>query len=154
MKKLSLFSIPLFFPALLLTLLIAPQVRAETPSMILEQRLKASYNDMVQNVRQTDDPQAKRVIIAGFLTRLDRGLGVVEKIVPASKPAHLQAARMRATLQSDLAELKTMDLQGQAAGNNLNNFASYLQQDAEQAGGIYISVGAAIIILLLLIIIL
>jgi hypothetical protein len=150
MKKLSLFSAP----ALLMVLLIAPQAEAQSASTVLEQRLKASYNNMVQDVRQTEDPAAKREIIAGFLTRLDRGLGMVEKVLPESKPAHLQATRLRATLQGHLDELKGMDMQGPSAANNLNNFASFLQQDVEQADGVYLSVGAIIIILLILILVL
>ena len=154
MKKLSLFSAPALSFLFGLALLIVPQARAESPSQALEQRLKASYNDMVQNVRQTEDPAAKREIITAFLTRMDRGLGVVEKFTPASKPAHLQATRMRATLQNDLAELNSMNMQGQTAGANLNNYAAYLQQDVEQADGIYLSVGAIIIILIILLIVL
>ena len=150
MKKLSLFSAP----ALLLVLLLAPQAKAEAGSVSLGQHLKAPYNEMVKDVRQTESPEAKREIIAGFLARLDRGLGMVEKLVPESKPAHGEAIRLRATVQNQLNELKGMDMQGQSAGNNLNNFALYLQQDVEQADGVYLSVGAVIIILLILILIL
>ena len=150
MKKISLLSVP----ALLLVLLFAPEAKAQVGSVSLGQHLKAPYNEMVQDVRETESPEAKREIITGFLTRLDRSLGMVQKLVPESKPAYLQATRMRATLQAQLDELKGMDMQGQTAGNTLNNFALYLQQDVEQADGIYLSVGAIIIILLILILVL
>jgi hypothetical protein len=150
MKKLALLTVPF----LLLTLLIAPDARAESPSALLEQRLKASYNNMVQDVRKTEDPAEKRAVIAAFLKRMDRGLGIVEKYVPASKPASLQATDMRAKVQGYLADLNSMDMQGPAASGNLNHFAAFLQQDVEQADGVYLSVGALIIILLILIILL
>ena len=149
MKKLAFLAAPL----LLLALIAAPSAHAESPSVQLEKHLKASYNNMVQDVRNADDPAEKREIIAAFLTRVDRGLGLVEKFVPASKPTHLQAADMRAKLQGYLADLNSMDVQGPAAAGNLNNFASFLQQDIEQADGIYLSVGAIIIILLIILLV-
>ena len=150
MKHLSFLSVP----ALLITLLVAPQAEATDLSSSVELRLKASYNEMVQNVRQANDPVEKREVIAGFLNRMDRSMGVIEKMVPASQNAHIQAVAMRETLRGQLAELNGMNTQGPTAGNNLNNFAAYLQQDVERADGIYLSVGAAIIILLILIILL
>lgn len=150
MKKLALSTVPF----LLLTLLVAPDARAESPSALLEQRLKTSYNEMVRDVRREDDPAAKRALIAGFLTRLDRGLGLVETMTPAAQPARLQAAEMRGALKDHLAELNRMDMRAPNAGNTLNQFAAYLQQDVERADGIYLSVGALIIILLILIILL
>ncbi len=150
MKKLSLLSAPAF----LLALLFASQTEAQSTSAALEKHLKASYNEMVQEVKQTEAPEAKREIIVSFLTRLDRGLGLVEKLVPKSESAHIKATRLRTTMQGHLDELNGMDMQGQGAANNLNSFASYLQQDVEQADGIYLSAGALIIILLILIIIL
>jgi hypothetical protein len=150
MKLFSLLSAP----ALLLGLLLVPQAEAQSTSSALEKHLKASYNEMVQDVRRTESPVEKREIIAGFLTRLDRGLGLVEKLVPESESAHIKATRLRTTMKAHLDELNGMDMQGPTAGNTLNSFASYLQQDVEQADGIYLSVGALIIILLILIIVL
>jgi len=148
MKRLALLS------ALLLTLLVAAPPAEAQASSVLEQRLKASYNGMVRDVRLADAPAEKRAIIAEFLGRMDRGLAVVEKMSPASDPSRLSAARMREDLQARLDELNRMDAQAPNAGATLNHFAAYLQQDVERADGIYLSVGALIIILLILIILL
>jgi hypothetical protein len=143
MKKFALLTAPL----LLMMLVVSPAEAA--PS--LQERLKTSYNDMVQDVREENDPAAKREILTVFLTRLDRGLGLVEKMAPASAA---QASVMRETVQGHLDELKGMDARAPGAAGNFNAYAGYLQQTVEQADGIYLSVGALIIILLILILVL
>jgi hypothetical protein len=147
MKKLALLSAPLF-----LLMLMAGPSEASSPQVMLEQRLKASYNTMVQDVRNTDDPAAKREIISGFLTRMDKGLAVVQKM--SSDETGSRAAQARARIQADLFALQGMNANAPTAAGDFNAFASFVQQDVEQADGVYLSVGAIIIILLILILIL
>ena len=138
--------------ALLLILLTAVVTEAKPTSQALEQRLKDSYSTMVVNVRQAPTATEKRAILDGFLSRMDRGLGVVETLLPASNNSHQAASNMRTRIQADRTELATIDVQGASAASSLNGFASYIQQDVEQADGVYLSVGAILIILIIVII--
>ena len=153
MKNLSLLSAPVAILAFAAMLTASPATAA-SPQVILEQRLKTSFNTMVQDVHHTEDPSAKREIISRFLTRLDKGLALVQTMSSDDAKVSAQAAQARAKIQADLAELNGMNATAPAAAGNFNAFASFVQQDVEQADGVYLSVGALIIILLILIILL
>ena len=125
---------------------------AKANSSSLDERFKVSLNTVIQNVRETEDPVAKREMLGDFLARMDRGIGMAKVAVSEKDGQALSVLQLK--LKTDYAELgghgtvKVPDA-------DLNRFANYVQQDVEQAaGGIYISVGGLIIILLLLIIIL
>ena len=154
MKKLSLLSASAFLFASILVVSATSVAEARSPSAAFEARLKESYNTMVQDVREAKTPTAKQEIIDGFLARHEQGLGLLEKMLPASNESRIAATSMRARIHAYRVELAGMDMQGSSASTNLNAFASYLQQTVEQADGIYLSVGAIIIILLVLIILL
>lgn len=148
MKK---FAFPLF-AALALVLSVASPSRAGSAEVALSQRLKNSYNTMVLDVREAPMASEKREILDGFLGRMDNALGIVETFLPASNPTRATAVEMRARLQADRGELDAFDLRDAQASGNLDAFASYIQQDVEQADGVYLSVGALIIILIVVIV--
>jgi hypothetical protein len=138
--------------ALLLVCVSAGLGEAGPSGPILEQRLDAAYNTMVLDVRDAGTPAEKKRLLEGFLGRMDKGMGVLAVMLPTSNPSHGAAVEMRARIQADRAELDGIDVRAPSAAGTLNGFASYLQQDVEQADGVYLSVGALVIILILVII--
>lgn len=131
-------------------------IKASAGSDILEERYKAALNDMVRQVRNAQDPEAKRDVLQHFIKHMSQGLQKAENLESISE-------QDRQTIHSVLGKFYAYDseLNGQAGFDrvpdpDLDQFAGYIQQGMEQAplGGIYISGGALIVILILLIILL
>ncbi len=127
-------------------------LRTNTQAGSPDERFKASINTMVLQVKETQNPDAKRKILGDFLIRMDRGLGMAENILPKKEGPALEAFRLK--MQADYAGLtgkesvKIPDVQ-------LNQYALYVQQDAEQADQVvYIGGGGLILIIILLILLL
>ena len=136
--------------SLLIFALVAVFV-AKANSGSLDERFKATVNTAIHNVQQTEDPVAKRKMLGDFLTRMNQGLGMAKDAVSEKDRQALNVLQLK--IQADYAELNGNGMMKVPDGE-LNHFASYVQQDVEQASGVYISVVGLIIILLLLIIIL
>ncbi len=135
---------------LLAAFAIAAPQRAAASSGALEARVKTSLNTVIQNVKETRDPVAKREMLGNFLARMDQGIETAKKGVSEKDGQALGALQLK--LRSDYSEL-TGTGNARIPDAQLNGFANYVQQDMEQAdGGVYISVGALIIILILLLI--
>jgi hypothetical protein len=125
-----------------------------------QERLKGALNEIVQEVREAESPAAKRAILDRFLSRADRNTRLLEALPGAGdgKKAALGAFQERFAGYS--AQLHGTEGKQRVADNELDAFATFMQQDLEQAaevewgsGGIYLSVGAVIIILLILILV-
>ena len=133
----------------------AAPIKAGVGSDLLEERYQAALNGMVQQVRQEQDPAAKREVLQHFIDQMSRGLEKAEGVESIPEPD-------RKTLHTVLGKFYAYqaELDGQAGYTpvpdaDLDQFAGYIQQGMEQApmgGGIYISGGALIVILILLII--
>ncbi len=143
--------ITLFTAALLLVCATAMPGKADPTTAVLQERFKTATNPMVQKVKATEDPEAKRKIIGNFLTRMNKGTALAEDFVSAHDAQSLEAVRVK--IQADYAELNGIGA-NRVANADLNQFAQYIQQNMEQAEYIYISVGALIIILIILLILL
>jgi hypothetical protein len=124
-----------------------------------QERVKEALNTVVQDVREAESPAAKRAVLDRFLDKADRNARLMEELPFGSeKQAGLK------TLREKFAGY-AVQLHGGAGlsgvpDGGLDAFASFMQQDLEQAadaawgnGGIYLSAGAIIIILLILILI-
>jgi hypothetical protein len=144
--------------ALVLILGVMPTFAAEDDGF-LKERIKVALNDMVKDVRAAETPNAKRDRIEGFLDRLDRGSNLA-KHLPMGEEQRIALENVQKRFAGYAAEYRgTADRAGVPDGE-LDAFASFMQQDIEQAaevawgsGGVYLSVGAIIIILLILILI-
>lgn len=132
---------------LLMILAVAAVLAAKANSNSLDERINASLNAVILNVRETEDPIAKRQLLGNFLTRMDQGIGTAKSTVSEKDGRALDALRLK--LQADYAELNGFGT-AKVPDAELNSFASYVQQDMEQADYVYISVGGLIIVLLLL----
>ncbi|MDB5050220.1 MAG: hypothetical protein JWO30_3291 [Fibrobacteres bacterium] len=128
-------------------------LKASPGSAMLEERYKAALNDMVQEVRNTPDPAAKRQILEHFITHMSQGLEKAEAMQSISEQDRASLHSVLGKFYAYDSELKGMPGFAPVADANLDGFAGYIQQGMEQApvgGGIYLSGGAIIIILLIL----
>jgi hypothetical protein len=138
-------------PMLVMVFAVVATQRAVASSGVLEERFKVSLNTVIHDVKETEDPVAKRKMLGDFLIRMDRGIGMAKGAVSEKDGQALSVLQLK--LKTDYAELSGHGTV-KVPDADLNLFANYVQQDVEQAaGGIYISVGGLIIILLLLILI-
>lgn len=159
----KLFSKPLSLGAqtLLLVLLAAGGASAGDDTDVLNARIKASLNTMVQDVHAAPTPVEKRAVLDQFLARAERATGLAEKLPFLSEEN--RAALHVLQGKFDRYSLEFHGAPGSGSGNagagvpngSLDAFASYMQNDLEQAnGGIYLSTGAIIIVLLIILILL
>jgi hypothetical protein len=139
----------------LMTLFTGVATQAQTNSSVIDQRVKTSLNEMVQNVHAAETPVEKRAVLDQFLTKVSRGTSVLAAVPFLSEETHA-AIKVLSNRFDRYSEL----LHGHSDANvvadgDLNAFASYMQNDIEQAsGGIYLSTGAIIIVLLIILILL
>jgi hypothetical protein len=146
---------------LLMTLLTGTAAEASPVSSALESRLKSSLNTMVQGVHEAESPAEKRAVIDDFLGKLARGSALIEKAPFLSAGNRTALNALQEKFAGYSAEFHGSAEQGASnpgvADDDLNGFASFMQNDLEQAGtggGIYLSTGAVIIVLLILLILL
>lgn len=142
-------------PALVLGLAVSTTpLHAKPGATLVEERFKASLNEMVQKVHAVEEPAAKRQALIGWTERLDNGLERILDMesLDARDRAGLSALRTRFHAYRD--ELGGKGGLARVEDADLDGFAAFMQQDLEQApigGGVYISAGTLIIILLLII---
>ncbi len=148
MNKLTLTSAKILVAAFAI---LAP-LRVHADAGFVRERLNASINQIIQNVRETEDPALKRQMLENFLNRMDRGIGMAEQIGSKEEVRSLEAMRIK--VQADRTELNGLQGRDRVADADLNRFANYIQQDMEQASYVYIGTGTLIIILLILLILL
>jgi|GEM_PF-1351473 len=151
----------LFLFAFLFTVTLAVPAHADTKQeasqqSLLQSRLKSALNDMVQDVKTADKPADKRQILGAFIDKVEDRAEVIGAIPFLSKENKVALNRVQEKFAGYEAGLKGIG-QSPVADKDLDAYASFMQQDLEQAdwgsGGIYLSTGAIIIILLILILI-
>lgn len=145
---------------LLMTLLTGAAAEAGPVSSVMESRVKSSLNKMVQGVHEAETPAEKRVVLDRFLGKLARGSALLEK-APFLSAENLTAINaLQEKFAGYGAELHGAPGQDTpdagVADADLDGFASFMQNDLEQAanGGVYLSTGAIIIVLLIILILL
>ena len=134
---------------------VASPLQARDGATLLEERFKTAINDMVREAEAAPDPASRRELLHGFVVRMDDGLGKALEGGALSEADRASLGALQARFQAYRAELEGRDGFVRVEDADLGRFASYVQQDLEQApvgGGIYISAGALIVILLLLIV--
>jgi hypothetical protein len=146
---------------LITTMLAAGVVHAQNSTDVLQKRVKISLNAMVQDVREAPTADAKRVVLEQFITKIDRGTGLVQRLPFLTTEHHAALEHLQTRFDGYATVLhgtSSNDQDGTAAvaDSDLDAFASFMQNDLEQAqsGGVYLSTGAIIIVLLIILIIL
>jgi hypothetical protein len=151
---------------LLLALFGATATLAGTESGLLNgtinQRVKQSLNTMVQEVHAAEAPAEKRALLERFLDKAERGATLAGKLPFLSDENHAALNMLQGKFDRYSAELggvsgtgSTQNTLSGIPGGDLDAFASFMQQDLEQAdNGLYLSTGAIIIVLLIILILL
>ena len=156
MKTLSKLAGILFFAAAM----ALPAQAAPADQGMLQARIKVALNDMVQEVKTAETPEAKRAVMNRFLGKIEHRAELAGKI-PFLPEENRAALNLLQNKFSDYeATLNGRPGVGAVADKDLDSFAGFMQQNLEQAaeadwgnGGIYLSFGAVIIILLIIILI-
>jgi hypothetical protein len=157
MRIISSITTPFMF-AVLFTVLAAPQSARASDHGLLQERVKVSLNEMVTEVRTSESPAAKRAVMERFLDRFESRSRIAEKL-PLNDEQRAGLTALQTRFAGYAGELKGTENASGVADKDLDAFASFMQQDLEQAaaswgsGGIYLSTGAVIIILLILLLI-
>ena len=121
-------------------------------SSSLDEHFKSAINTTIQHVKETPNAADKREMLGKFLVKMDKGLGMAQSLLPNSEGKTLSALQLK--IKADYADLNGNGTV-KVADADLNKFANYVQQDAEQADQVlYISAGGLIIILIILLILL
>ena len=153
MKTLSRIAGIFFFTAAM----ALPSQAAEDHGM-LQARVKVALNDMVQEVKSAPTPDAKREVLNHFIGKVEHRAELAGKIPFLSKENREALVMLHGKFGGYKADLQGTSGKG-IADKDLDAYASFVQQDLEQAeaswgnGGIYLSTGAVIIILLIIILI-
>jgi hypothetical protein len=145
-----------FTPCLLLAAacLSAPRPAHAGPASALEERYHAALSQVTQEVKQAPDPAEKRRILSGYIKHMEDGLQKAESLSSLPDEDRQSLHTVLGKYFAYQAELDGTAGYTRVADRDLDQFASYMRQDMEQApigGGVYISAGALIVILLILI---
>jgi hypothetical protein len=119
----------------------------------LEERYHAALSQVTQEVKQAQDPAEKRRILSGFFKHMEEGLRKAETLSSLPEDDKQSLHTVLGKYYAYQAELDGAAGYERVADRDLDEFASYVRQDMEQApigGGVYISAGALLVILLIL----
>jgi hypothetical protein len=137
--------------------LSAPRLaHAGEAGVILEERYHSALSQVTQEVKQAADPVEKRQILAGFFRHMEDGLQKAETLSSLPDGDKQSLHTVLGKYLAYQAELEGTQGFAPVADRELDDFATYVRQDMEQApvgGGIYLSAGALIVILLVLLLI-
>lgn len=135
--------------------LSAPRLAQAAPAGAeLEERYQAALSHVTQEVKQAQDPAEKRRILQGFINHMEEGLQKAETLSSLPENDKQALHTVLGKYYAYQSELEGTNGYARVEDRQLDEFASYIRQDMEQApvgGGIYISAGALLVILLILI---
>lgn len=134
-----------------------PLRAAQNPENLLSELLKSSIHRMVVEVKQANEPNAKREIIGHYLSGMDQGLTKMASNQSLTTTDRQIVARIGLQFQKNLAVFNGTKGNPTLSDSELDSFAVYIQQQSEQAGpdwngGIFLSTGALLILIILLIV--
>ncbi|SMO53822.1 hypothetical protein [Gracilimonas mengyeensis] len=115
------------------------------------EKLKKHINEMVEQVQEESDVQQKRVMLNKSLDDLIKAVDRVEsnKMVPDSDKKAL--ADFKESLTDRKNELNGTNGYAKVPGNQLNDYANFIQQEMEQADKVVtLSLTTALLIVLIL----
>ena len=97
-----------------------------------ENQLKKYINYVIHQVKTTEDPDEKRMILDESLRHLTGALQAVERITGLTEDDQNFVEVFRNDIQEKKDELHGINGFSQVRDHELNDFADYIQQDLEQ----------------------
>ena len=149
-----------FASILLLAGFAAVPASATEDRDVLQARVKSALNEMVQDVKAAEAPAEKREVLDEFLGKVEKRAEWAQSLPFVGEENRAVLAKLHDRFAGHRAELAGANGGAPVADADLDAFASFVQNDLEQAdevawgnGGVYLSVGAIIIILLILVLV-
>jgi hypothetical protein len=146
---------------ILLSALVGGAAHAQSGSTIMQTQIKGALNEMVQEVHNAPTAGAKREVMDRFVSKIDQRVTLIEHIPFLSDDNQVALQHLQARFDSYATAIRGTSATDQAEGgvvddSDLDAYATFMQNDLEQAqnGGIFLSTGAIVILLLILILIL
>lgn len=120
----------------------------------LRTAFKEYFNDMKVEVMEAKTPAEKREIISSRLKKVNMILDKAEELTAETKEDKEFIAGIKEDVNNKLAELEGTNGYEKVSNSNLNEFATYVQQDMEMADTlITISLTTALLILIIILLI-
>lgn len=139
------------FLSYVIVLVLSVQSLAIAHETDVNDKIKQYINDVVQKVEETEDADEKRTIMNDSFDKLINTFEKVENMNKFSDEEIENVTALKEMIEDRKDELNGVNGFARVQNNQLNNYASFVQQAMEQANTyITISAGLAVVIVLLL----
>ena len=115
------------------------------------QKIKTHLNEVVKDIHQTTEPELKREKLDTELTGLISTISKVENMDGIHDTDRDNLSDLRTDLQNKKDELNGENGYARVPSNQLNDYATFVQQDLEQADSVVtLSLSTALLIVIIL----
>lgn len=146
MKTLHVIAVSVF-------LAFAVQSAAVAQSINLTETFKKSFNETVQDVRETENATEKRALLNDSFSKMIKVIERIESEAKLSADESAWIGSYKSEIQEKKSELNGADGFNRVMDKDLNNFSDYSQHYMEQADRT-ITIGLTAVLLIILILIL
>lgn len=146
MKTLHIITVSVF-------LAFAVQSAAVAQSINLTETFKKSFNETVQDVRETENATEKRALLNDSFSKMIKVIERIESEAKLSADESAWIGSYKSEIQEKKSELNGVDGFNRVMDKDLNNFSDYSQHYMEQADRT-ITIGLTAVLLIILILIL
>lgn len=141
-----------FILAILLMLITAIPLSAGNNSVTVQNKFKQFFNNTAVKVKEAQSPQEKREILNNAFERMENTLSKIAALKDISESDKEAVGSIIAKLKDKHDELNGINGYQRVADSQLDKYADYVQQDAEQADQwVTISVTTLLLVAILLI---
>jgi len=132
-------------------LAFAFQFQANAQSVNLSETLKEHFNETVQAVKATDNPEEQRILLNDSFERMIEAVDRIEKAGEWNQDEKDQLYSLKGSIQDRMNELNGEDGYDEVVDEDLLDFSDYSQQMMEQANrNITLSLTTALLIVIIL----
>lgn len=141
-----------FILAILLILVTAFPLSASNNSVTVQNKFKQFFSNTAIKVKEAQSPQEKREILNNSFERMENTLSKIAALKDVSQSDKEAVNSIITRLKDKQDELNGINGYQRVADNQLDKYAEYVQQDAEQAEQwVTISVTTLLLVAILLI---
>ena len=135
-------------------MLLALPALAQNSATKAENKVKDYFSGVAQQVKKEQDPAQKRAILNRGFEKVFKAADKIEKMHSFSSSDLQVISELRSRTQDKFEELNGLKGYEPVSDGQLDNFASYVVQDMEQAKQITIVTTTAVLIVLAILVIL